>query len=90
MIELDPPIADEAPWSDELTAYDEAHLVTYLRLLDAEAERADWREAARIVLHRDCVSDPGGARRCWQSHMNRARWMTKEGYHYLVAGARGR
>jgi hypothetical protein len=34
-----------------LTDYDRAHLVTYLRLLDADA--ADWREAARpIPSHR--------------------------------------
>jgi hypothetical protein len=27
--------------------------VTYLRLLDAKAEGADWKEVARIVPHRD-------------------------------------
>jgi hypothetical protein len=27
-----------------LTAYDERHAITHLRLLDAEAERADWKE----------------------------------------------
>ena len=36
-----------------LTGYDEQHLITYLRLLDADAEGADWREVARIVLHLD-------------------------------------
>jgi hypothetical protein len=34
-----------------LTGYDHQHLVTYLRLLDADAEGADWQEVARIVLH---------------------------------------
>jgi hypothetical protein len=29
-----------------LTGYDQEHLVTYLRLLDADAEGADWREVA--------------------------------------------
>jgi hypothetical protein len=29
------------------------YLVTYLRLLDADAEGADWRDVARIVLHLD-------------------------------------
>jgi hypothetical protein len=34
-----------------LTGYDEQHLVTYLRLLDADAEGAEWEEVAKIVLH---------------------------------------
>jgi hypothetical protein len=33
---LDPPVSDTAPTEPILTAYDEQHLVTYLRLLDAE------------------------------------------------------
>ena len=41
-----------------LTAYDEQHVVTYFRLLDADAEQADWREVARIVLHIDPENDP--------------------------------
>jgi hypothetical protein len=27
-----------------VAGYDEEHLLTYLRLLDAEADGADWRE----------------------------------------------
>ena len=46
----DPPVADQAPTADILTAYDEQHAVIYLRLLDAEAEGADWAEVARLVL----------------------------------------
>jgi len=30
-----------------VTSYDHAHLLVYLRLLDAAAARADWREAAQ-------------------------------------------
>jgi hypothetical protein len=44
---LDPDVADTAPSDFVLTAYDEEHLITYLRLLDADAEGADWREVAR-------------------------------------------
>jgi hypothetical protein len=44
------PIAETAPDVEELTAYDIRHLVTYLRLLDADYEGADWQEAASIVL----------------------------------------
>jgi hypothetical protein len=37
---MDPVIADEVPWSDHVTEYDEEHFITYLRLLDADAEGA--------------------------------------------------
>ena len=58
MIELDPSVADEVPWSDNITPYDDQHTITYLRLLDADAEGADWQEVARIVLHRCSPSAP--------------------------------
>ena len=48
---LDPEVADTAPSDSVLTVYDEEHVIAYLRLLDADAEGADWREVARIVLH---------------------------------------
>jgi hypothetical protein len=38
------PVADVAPIEPFLTGYDMDHLVTYLRLLDADADGADWRE----------------------------------------------
>jgi hypothetical protein len=60
---LDPDFADTAPSDSELTAYDEEHLVTYLRLLDADVEGADWREVARVVLHLDPEHDSNRARR---------------------------
>ena len=55
-----PPVADAAPDADVLTRYDEQHLVTYLRLLDADAEGADWTEVASVVLHIDPSREPGG------------------------------
>jgi hypothetical protein len=82
----DPPVSETAPNSSVLTGYDEQHLVTYLRLLDAEAEGADWREVARIVLHIDPECEPGRARRAWASHLARAHWMTKSGYCHLLRG----
>ena len=85
--ELDPDVDDEAPDGSDITLYDEAHFVTYLRLLDAEAEGADWKEVARIVLHRDPVVDPMQTRRCWVSHLARARWMTTQGYRRLLEQA---
>ena len=83
---LDPPVSDTAPSSGVVTGYDEQHLVTYLRLLDAEAEGADWHEVARIVLHIDPAHEPERAHRAWTSHLARARWMTESGYRHLLRG----
>jgi hypothetical protein len=46
---FDADVADIAPSDAVLTAYDEEHVVSYLRLLDAHAEGADWREVERVV-----------------------------------------
>ena len=81
---LDPDAADEAPVADTLTPYDHEHLVTYLRLLDAEAIELDWKEAARSILHIDPDREPARARLSWESHVRRAYWMTKEGYRHLL------
>ena len=51
------PYRSSAP-DPALTAYDEQHAITYMRMLDADAEGADWREVARIVLHIDSDRDP--------------------------------
>ena len=84
---LDPPVADQAPEADNLTGYDHEHLVTYLRLLDADAEGADWAEVARIVLHIDPSREPERARRAFESHLTRAKWMTEQGYRDLLRGS---
>jgi type VI secretion system activator RovC-like protein len=83
---LDPPVADTAPTDRALTAYDEQHLVTYLRLLDAEKDGAHWQEVAKLVLHIDPISEPVRARRAWETHLARARWMTENGYRHLLRG----
>jgi hypothetical protein len=83
---LDPPVADQAPTAGDLTPYDEEHLVTYLRLLDADAEGADWTEVARIVLHINPSHEPERARGAWESHLARAKWMTEHGYRDLLQG----
>ncbi len=85
--ELDPDVEDEAPSGPDITLYDEQHFVTYLRLLDADTEGADWKEVARIVLHRDPVGDRARTKRCWKSHLARAKWMTKKGYRRLLEQA---
>jgi hypothetical protein len=83
---LDPDVADTAPSDSVLTVYDEQHIVTYLRLLDANAEGADWRDVARIVLHRDPEHDADRARKAFESHLARAKWMTEHGYRQLLRG----
>jgi hypothetical protein len=83
---LDPDVADLAPDDTGLTAYDEQHVVTYLRLLDADAEGADWREVASIVLHIDPERYPERARKAFDSHLARAKWMTNQGYGHLLRG----
>ena len=81
---LHPLIANEAPTDPELTSYDEEHLIVCIRLLDAEADGADWMEAALIVLRIDPVLEPTRARRAWESHLSRAKWMTENGYRQLL------
>jgi T6SS, Transcription factor, DNA binding domain len=87
-IPLDPSVSDQAPDADTPTDYDHEHLVTYLRLLDADAEGADWAEVARIVLHIDSKQEPERARRAWESHLARAKWMMERGYRDLESKAR--
>jgi Uncharacterized conserved protein (DUF2285) len=83
---LDPDVADTAPTDSTLTPYDHEHTVTYLRLLDADAEGADWQEVARIVLHIDPIREPGRARKAFESHLARAKWMTEHGYRHVLRG----
>jgi hypothetical protein len=83
---LDPDVADSAPDDPVLTVYDEKHLVTYWRLLDAEADGADWKEVARIVLHIDPDREPARARNAFDSHLARAKWMADHGYRDLLRG----
>jgi hypothetical protein len=84
---LDPDVADVAPTDPALTTYDEEHIITYMRLLDAEAANAPWTEVADIVLHMDPVAEPDRARRAYDSHLARAKWMTSHGYRHLLQRA---
>ena len=81
-------VAPRAPSGPELTDYDRAHLVTYLRLLDAEAAGAPWEEAARILLSADPAKGRDAARMQYETHAMRARWMAQEGYLDLLRASR--
>jgi hypothetical protein len=81
---LNPPVAELAPFAERLTAYDKEHLITYLRLLDADAAGIDWAEASRVIVHIDPDREPNRARRGYHSHLKRSKWMTEFGYRYLL------
>ena len=83
---IDPDVADMAPTDAVLTVYDEEHVTTYLRLLDADAEGADWREVAQLVLHIDPAREHNRARLAFDSHLTRAKWMMEHGYRHVLRG----
>ena len=78
------PLADAPPQSDRVTPYDRAHHKVYIRLLDAETQGLDWREAATAILGLDPVAAPDHARDVHAAHLARARWMTTTGYRDLA------
>lgn len=79
-----PPFEDQPPQLDRVSAYDERHLASYIRLLDAEAEGADWREAVAIIFGLDPVKEPDRAKLVHDSHLARAHWMRDKGYRHLL------
>lgn len=79
-----PAFDDQPPNSETLTPYDERHFITYLRLLDAADDGADWREAVRIIFGLDPERERQRARTVHDSHLARARWMTETGYRHLL------
>jgi hypothetical protein len=84
MMERSAPPADEVPWADHVTQYDQEHFMTYLRLLDAAADGASEEEMARIVLGIDPRKEPERAEKALASHLKRAQWMTTHGYRDLL------
>jgi hypothetical protein len=78
------PFREQAPKTRALTDYDRAHLTDYLRLLDAAAEQANWREVARIIFGLDPIAQPQRARAVYESHLARAQWLSRQGYRDLA------
>lgn len=79
-----PEFQDAPPLSERVSAYDERHLVTYLRLLDAAQENAPWQEVTAIIFGIDASLEPERAKAIHDSHLARARWMTEVGYRDLL------
>ena len=83
-IPQDSTVADEAPTSGQLTAYDRSHMLTYIRLLDAATEGAAWEEVCSVLFAIDAAEEPLRARRMYNSHMRRAEWFSRQGYRDLL------
>lgn len=75
---------DQPPGGASLTAYDEAHLKLYVRLLDADADGADWREVVQVLFGLDAEEDPDRASQVYTTHLARAKWMTESGFCQLL------
>ena len=75
---------DEPPAENWLTDYDRTHIAVYLRLLDAEADAANWQDAVQIIFGIDPRVEHARALRVHTSHLSRARWMTANGYRDLL------
>lgn len=80
----EPGFSDAPPMAAGVTEYDKRHLGSYLRLLDAEADNADWAEVARIVFGIDPVAEPSRAKAVHASHLARAQWMRDAGFRDLL------
>ena len=78
------PFEDCPPQLDRVSSYDEKHLASYIRLLDAEAEGADWREAVSIIFGLDPHKHPERPKLVHDSHLARAHWMRDKGYRNLL------
>lgn len=84
MVQATQTFLDEPPSAQTLTTYDREHMKLYMRLLDAERDGADWREAVQILFGLDPDRDPDRSRAVHDSHLARAHWMTERGYRELV------
>jgi hypothetical protein len=67
-----------------LTTYDREHMKIYLRLLDAEADGACWKEVVVIIFGLDPDAEPLRAARVYASHLARAKWMSQTGYRQMI------
>jgi hypothetical protein len=79
-----PAFEDRPPLTKHVNAYDQRHFTTYLRLLDAAEEGADWREVVAVIFGIDPEREPERAKIIHESHLARARWMSAAGYRQLL------
>ncbi|MBP2431647.1 hypothetical protein ABIF38_002964 [Bradyrhizobium japonicum] len=53
-------------------------------MLDTGAEGSDWREVADIVLRIEPGRDLDRARKVYETHLTRAKWLSNHGYELLL------
>jgi hypothetical protein len=82
------PTADMAPTDAIVTDYDQAHFLTYARVLDAERDGFDWAAGLKSILYRDFGDDGTMGKRCWDSHVERANWIVKNGIATMLEDAK--
>lgn len=82
-------LAQHPPNAPEPTGYDRAHLKTYLRLVDADRDGADWEEAARLVFGAGAARGRRDLREQHRAHLARARWLVNGGYLRLARARQG-
>ena len=58
-----PTVADEVPWSDSITEYDNRHDENSIRLLDADKDGVSKDDMARTILGIDPAKEPERARK---------------------------
>lgn len=80
------PVVAPVPWADTITPYDEAHLGTYLRLLDAAKDGASDEAMCMQVLNIPADIGEAKSSEILESHLKRARWMCEMGYKDLLLG----
>jgi len=71
-----------APVDDTITPYDRTHFKLYLQLLDAEQQGIDWKVVVTDIMKLN--PQDASTRTCWQSHLQRAKWMSESGYQQLL------
>lgn len=77
---------DRAPDGPVLTDYDRFQARTYLRLLDAATDKADWHEVVQTLFGLNASIEPERALTVYETHLARARWVAAQGYTELVWG----
>ena len=66
-----------APSDEAVCDYDRHHLALYAALLDADDSGQDWQDVAATLMRIDVTAS--GAKACWRTHLERARWIIGEG-----------
>lgn len=70
--------------SGQVCEYDRHNLPLYAELLDADAAGIGWAEGKTTILRLGMDADADVARQCWESHLERARWIVGDGLEAAI------